>query len=149
MQMSSHSPLTFSKPRSRNCRKHRPYLICPNTNSTVSNAERSAGGPAWSATSDASGPCRQMIGYAPPGCGWRHPAVAGPLRRDERVNAKILQAVNRLRRVVAGVGGHFPTWSFLSGGTCSPTPWPLRRPSTGWSTTRSSWNSKAPAIEPE
>ena len=31
-----------------------------------------------------------------------------------------------------------PTWSSPSGSTSSPTPWPRRRPSTGWSTTRSS-----------
>ena len=34
--------------------------------------------------------------------------------------------------------GSPPTWSSPSGSTSSPTPWPRRRPSTGWSTTRSS-----------
>ena len=42
-----------------------------------------------------------------------------------------------------------PTWSSPSGSTSSPTQWRRRRPSTGWSTTRSSWNSTSPAIEPE
>ena len=36
VQMSSHSRFTFSSPRSRNCRKPRACLICPNTGSTVS-----------------------------------------------------------------------------------------------------------------
>ena len=35
MQISDHSPSTFSSPRSRNCRKPRPCLIWPNTGSTV------------------------------------------------------------------------------------------------------------------
>ena len=38
-----------------------------------------------------------------------------------------------------------PTWSSPSGSISSPTPWQPRRPSTGWSTTRSSWNSTSPA----
>ena len=41
------------------------------------------------------------------------------------------------------------TWSSPSGSTYSPTQWPRRRPSTGWSTTRSSWNSTSPATAPE
>ena len=36
VQISDHSPLTFSKPRRRNCRKPRPCLIWPKTGSTVS-----------------------------------------------------------------------------------------------------------------
>ena len=36
VQMSDHSPLTFSSPRNRNCRKPRACLIWPNTGSTVS-----------------------------------------------------------------------------------------------------------------
>ena len=39
-----------------------------------------------------------------------------------------------------------PTWSSPSGSTSSPTQWQPRRPSTGWSTTQSSWNSTSPAI---
>ena len=35
MQISDHSPFTFSSPRSRNCRNPRPCLIWPNTGSTV------------------------------------------------------------------------------------------------------------------
>ena len=35
VQISDHSPLTFSSPRSRNCRNPRPCLIWPNTGSTV------------------------------------------------------------------------------------------------------------------
>ena len=41
-----------------------------------------------------------------------------------------------------------PTWSSPSGSTSSPTRWQPRRPSTGWSTTRSSWNSTSPATAP-
>ena len=36
VQISDHSALTFSRPRSRNCRKPRPALIWPKTGSTVS-----------------------------------------------------------------------------------------------------------------
>ena len=36
VQIRDHSPLTFSSPRSRNCRKPRPALIWPKTGSTVS-----------------------------------------------------------------------------------------------------------------
>ena len=36
VQIRDHSPLTFSKPRSRNYRKPRPDLIWPKTGSTVS-----------------------------------------------------------------------------------------------------------------
>ena len=35
VQISDHSPLTFSRPRSRNCRKPRACLIWPKTGSTV------------------------------------------------------------------------------------------------------------------
>ena len=35
VQISDHSPFTFSSPRSRNCRNPRPCLIWPNTGSTV------------------------------------------------------------------------------------------------------------------
>ena len=42
-----------------------------------------------------------------------------------------------------------PTWSSPSGSTSSPTQWPRLRPLTGWSTTRSSWNSTSPATAPE
>ena len=35
VQIRDHSRFTFSRPRSRNCLKPRPYLICPNTGSTV------------------------------------------------------------------------------------------------------------------
>ena len=41
------------------------------------------------------------------------------------------------------------TWSSPNGSTSSPTQWPRRRPSTGWSITRSSWNSTSPATAPE
>ena len=41
-----------------------------------------------------------------------------------------------------------PTWSSPSESTSSPTPWPPRRPSTAWSTIRSSWNSMSPATGP-
>ena len=49
----------------------------------------------------------------------------------------------------AGPWASRPTWSSPSGSTSSPTQWPRRRPSTGWSTTRSSWNSTSPATAPE
>ena len=49
----------------------------------------------------------------------------------------------------AGPWASRPTWSSLSGSTSSPTRWPRLRPSTGWSTTRSSWNSTSPATAPE
>ena len=49
----------------------------------------------------------------------------------------------------AGPWASGPTWSSPSGSTSSPTQWPRRRPSTGWSTTRSSWNSTSPATAPE
>jgi hypothetical protein len=35
MQISAHSPRTFSSPRKRNCRNPRACLICPNTGSTM------------------------------------------------------------------------------------------------------------------
>ena len=40
-------------------------------------------------------------------------------------------------------------WSSPSGSTSPPTQWQPRRPSTGWSTIRSSWNSTSPATAPE
>ena len=46
-------------------------------------------------------------------------------------------------------GHHVQPGSSPSGSTSSPTQWPRRRPSTGWSTTRSSWNSTCPATAPE
>ena len=49
----------------------------------------------------------------------------------------------------AGPWASRPTWSSPSGSTSSPTQWPRQRPSTGWSTTRSSWNSTSPATAPE
>ena len=49
----------------------------------------------------------------------------------------------------AGPWASRPTWSSPSGSTSPPTQWPRRRPSTGWSTTRSSWNSTSPATAPE
>ena len=49
----------------------------------------------------------------------------------------------------AGPWASRPTWSSPSGSTSSPTQWPRLRPSTGWSTTRSSWNSTSPATAPE
>ena len=45
-------------------------------------------------------------------------------------------------------GASPPTWSSQSGSASSPIPWPPPRPSTGSSTTRSSWNSMCPATAP-
>ena len=44
----------------------------------------------------------------PRGCGWHNPAVAGLLRRDERVHAQSIKLVDCLRRVIASIGGYFP-----------------------------------------
>ena len=46
-----------------------------------------------------------MAGYATSGRGWHNPAVAGLLRRDERVHAQSLKLVDCLRRVIASIGG--------------------------------------------
>ena len=49
-----------------------------------------------------------MAGYATSGRGWHNPAVAGLLRRDERVHAQSIKLVDCLRRVIASIGGYFP-----------------------------------------
>ena len=51
---------------------------------------------------------RQMAGYATSGRGWHNPAVAGLLRRDERVHAQSIKLVDCLRRVIASISGYFP-----------------------------------------
>ena len=45
----------------------------------------------------------------------------------------------------AGRWASHTTWSSPSGSASSPTPWPLRRPLTGWCTTPSSWSLTSPA----
>ena len=49
-----------------------------------------------------------MAGYATSGRGWHDPAVAGLLRRDERVHAQSIKLVDCLRRVIASISGYFP-----------------------------------------
>ena len=49
-----------------------------------------------------------MAGYATSGRGWHNPAVAGLLRRDERVHAQSIKLVDCLCRVIASIGGYFP-----------------------------------------
>ena len=49
-----------------------------------------------------------MAGYATSGRGWHNPAVAGLLRRDERVHAQSIELVDCLCRVIASIGGYFP-----------------------------------------
>ena len=49
-----------------------------------------------------------MAGYATSGRGWHNSAVAGLLRRDERVHAQSIKLVDCLRRVIASIGGYFP-----------------------------------------
>ena len=49
-----------------------------------------------------------MVGYATSGRGWHNPAVAGLLRRDERVHAQSIELVDCLCRVIASIGGYFP-----------------------------------------
>ena len=49
-----------------------------------------------------------MAGYATSGRGWHNPAVAGLLRRDERVHAQSIELVDCLCRVLASIGGYFP-----------------------------------------
>ena len=48
----------------------------------------------------------------------------------------------------AGPWASRQTWSSRSGSGSSPTPWPPRLPSTGWSITPSSWSSMSPATAP-
>ena len=52
-----------------------------------------------------------MAGYATSGRGWHDPAVAGLLRRDERVHAQSIKLVDCLCRVIASIGGHADTGS--------------------------------------
>ena len=49
-----------------------------------------------------------MAGYATSGRGWHNPAVAGLLRRDERVHAQSIELADCLCRVIASIGGYFP-----------------------------------------
>ena len=101
------------------------------------------------------------------------PAGAGPARRQARPGATATTTKARQLRLPAagrpvvpaprgrGVRGGSsrsspnatnagpwasrPTWSSPSGSTSSPTPWPRLRPSTGWSTTRSSLEFDVPS----
>ena len=45
-----------------------------------------------------------MAGYATSGRGWHNPAVAGLLRRDERVHAQSIELADCLCRVIASIG---------------------------------------------
>ena len=109
VQISDHSPFTFSSPRSRNCRNPRPCLIWPNTGSTVC-IRKAVALPTRLVCSFPSHPVpgRQMAGYATSGRGWHNPAVAGLLRRDERVHAQSIELADCLCRVIASIGGYFP-----------------------------------------
>ena len=49
-----------------------------------------------------------MAGYATSGRGCHNPAVAGLLRRDERVHAQSIELADCLCRVIASIGGYFP-----------------------------------------
>ena len=107
--MSSHSPFTFSRPRSRNCPNPRPCLICPNTGSTGSLRSRVA------LTSSLVPqlaphpvPGGEISGYASLGSRRRYMAVPGPVRRYERVDAPGVQSLHFPRRVVARIGGNLP-----------------------------------------
>ena len=108
VQISDHSPFTFSSPRSRNCRNPRPCLIWPNTAPQFASAKRSAADPAWSVTSVASGPWETNCWVCVLGARVANPAVAGLLRRDERVHAQSIELVDCLCRVIASIGGYFP-----------------------------------------
>ena len=68
------------------------------------------------------------------------PELPVPKRREVR------SALRALRRTIRTkvLGNHLQTCSSLGGSGSSPTPWPPLRPSTGWSTTRSSWSSTYP-----
>ena len=74
-----------------------------------------------------------MAGYATSGRGWHNPAVAGLLRRDERVHAQSIKLVDCLRRVIASIGGILP-WGLHRRCRWSPpsSPQPVAYPKSGW-----------------
>ena len=91
-------------------------------------------------------PCRDNYGSstATTSCCWTTWATCprGPRSRN-------CSSPSSQNATSAGPWASPPTWSSPSGSTSSPTQWPPRPPSTGWSITRSSWNSTSPATGPE
>ena len=109
VQISDHSPLTFSSPRSRNWRKPPPTLLdLAEDRFHRLHAKGVTLGPAWSATSAASGPWGTgawvcVLGApAKPLCR----GASDPARRT--VHAQGLEVVDRVCRVIASVGRNFP-----------------------------------------
>ena len=74
-----------------------------------------------------------MAGYATSGRGWHNPAVAGLLRRDERVHAQSIELADCLCRVIASIGGYFPgDCADVVDGLLPSSPEPVAYPKSGW-----------------
>ena len=108
VQISDHSPLTFSRPRSRNCRNP-PALLDLTEHWLHRLLAKTVALPATLGPQLPPHPVPggETGGYPSPGRRRRHVAVAGLVRCDEGVHSQGIELINCLRRVVARVGGHF------------------------------------------
>ena len=131
--ISDHSPFTWSRPRSQELPEAPTSLDLAEDRLHRGHAQGVAlTTPFGPQLPTHPVPGGQLIGDAALGGRWQYSAVAGFLRRDERIRAQRVEIVNCLGPVVASVGGYFPRDH--TGVADGPPPWPppAAGPRSGW-----------------